>query len=85
MKHNPNAKKVLLGDRFRPSKFLNLARCSNEVARGPHLKADIIDEGIFAAGGIAATNIVDIPKYGRLVTDCAKMRIFADLIIRLHA
>ena len=29
-------------------------------------------------------NIVDIPKYGRLVTDCAKMRIFSDLVNRLH-
>lgn len=34
---------------------------------------------------IKGSNIVDIPKYGRLVTDCAKMRVFADLIMRLHA
>ena len=28
IKHNPNGKKFLLGQRFKPAKFLNLARCS---------------------------------------------------------
>ena len=30
-------------------------------------------------------NIVDIPKYGCLVTDCAKMRIYDELVTRLYA
>lgn len=30
LKHNPNAKKLLLGFNFKPTKFLNLARCSND-------------------------------------------------------
>jgi len=29
--------------------------------------------------------IIEIPKYNRLVTDCAKMKVFADLVMRLHA
>ena len=45
----------------------------------------MLDEGVYNCGGVTGTNVVDIPKYGRLVTDCAKMRIFADLIYRLHA
>jgi len=84
VKHNPNGKKVLLGDKFKPARFLNLGRCSNDPFRPSHLP-EILEEGIFTSGNVRGTNIVDIPKYGRLVTDCAKMRIFADLIQRLHA
>ena len=84
VKHNPNGKKVLLGEKFKPARFMNLGRCSNEPFRPSHLP-DILQEGIFPCGNVKGTNIVDIPKYGRLVTDCAKMRVFADLIHRLHA
>lgn len=45
----------------------------------------MLEEGIYTCGGLTGTNIVDIPKYGRLVTDCAKMRVFSDLINRLYA
>jgi len=84
VKHNPNGKKVLLGEKFKPARFMNLGRCSNEPFR-PSQLPDILQEGIFTCGNVKGTNVVDIPKYGRLVTDCAKMRIFADLIHRLHA
>lgn len=85
IKHNPNAKKALLGAKFKPASFLNLARCANEMPRSGHLQSDMMEDGIYTCGGLKGTNIVDIPKYGRLVTDCAKMRIFADLINRLYA
>ena len=85
LKHNPNAKKVLFGKNFKPARFLNLQRCSNESnARTGTMAPPLLEEGIFSHGNGSGTNIVDIPKYGRLVTDCAKMRIFADLITRLH-
>jgi DNA helicase INO80 len=28
--------------------------------------------------------LIDLPSHGRLVTDCGKMKVFAELIIRLH-
>lgn len=30
VKHNPNGKRVLLGSKFKPTRQLNLGRCSNE-------------------------------------------------------
>lgn len=84
VKHNPNAKKILLGNSFKPTRFLNLGRCANDSARVTALPS-VLEEGIFNSGELEGTNIVDIPKYGRLVTDCAKMRVFSDLIHRLHA
>ena len=36
------------------------------------------------SSSLEGLNIVELPKYGRLVTDCAKMRVFSDLIHRLH-
>lgn len=84
VKHNPNGKKVLLGDKFRPTRHLNLGRCSNEAVRSTNLP-EILQEGVFISGNVRGTNIVEVPKYGRLVTDCAKMRIFADLVTKLHA
>ena len=87
LKHNPNAKRVLLGDTFRPSRFLNLQRTKSERPRPGHLSSQSILEngGLLSMSDYKGSNIVDIPKYGRLVTDCAKMRVFADLINRLHA
>ena len=62
-----------------------MARCSNDdLTKVDNLRPPIIEEGILKSGGLEGTSIVDIPKYGRLVTDCAKMRIFSDLINRLH-
>ena len=63
---------------------MNLGRCSNDTNRAGYLNHPISSEGLLNNGGLSTSNIVDIPKYGRLVTDCAKMRIFSDLIQKLY-
>jgi chromatin-remodeling ATPase INO80 len=46
---------------------------------------NLLTEGLLTNAGVQGQSYVEIPHYGRLVTDCAKMRVFADLVTRLHA
>lgn len=45
----------------------------------------LLTEGLLPNAGLQSQSIVEIPHYGRLITDCAKMKVFADLVMKLHA
>ena len=94
VKTNPVGKKVLLGANFKPTRFLQLGQCSNDANRtaficNPRTKLQkensLLSEGLMTYGVTQSSSIVEIPHYGRLITDCAKMKVFAELVTRLHA
>jgi SNF2 family DNA or RNA helicase len=96
IKHLPLAKKVLCGYDFQPFYSPQLAKCSSEYHQtfvsdtlfGPLSSTktgSVLETGLMKCGLTLKWNsLVDLPSHGRLVTDCAKMRIFAELIERMH-
>ena len=92
VKQNPPGKKALMGSKFKPARFNSLGMCSSDRLITPFLplgkrglSTPLLDDGIMQKGGMKSAHVVDIPKFGSIVTDCAKMRVFADLMTRLQA
>mmetsp|Transcript_33076 Transcript_33076/g.23860 ORF Transcript_33076/g.23860 Transcript_33076/m.23860 type:complete len:146 (+) Transcript_33076:2024-2461(+) len=43
----------------------------------------LLEKGVISKN-LSGSSIIKLPSYNRLVTDCAKMKVFADLMTRLH-
>jgi SNF2 family DNA or RNA helicase len=96
MRHMPLAKKILYGSDFRPSYSHQLAKCSSEnhqtfvpdqlfASKRAEKTGSVIETGLIKSGlNLRFNTLLDLPCHMRLVTDCAKMRIFAELIERMH-
>ena len=62
MKHNPVGKRILLGKRFKPARFLNLGKCSSDNNRTPFIPRDqalpILEQGVLTRGDLCDNQIV---------------------------
>lgn len=98
VRENFTAKKVLLGaKKFKPAHFLGAGQTAQadltSTSLVPFMTKEkeeencggMLGKGILNCADMGASQLIDVPKCGNLVTDCAKMRVFADLVIRLHA
>lgn len=98
---NPLAKKVLIGQDFKPRRNVHIGRVGRERSsfltqdghkqgqtrfdQGPPNGYQLIDNGILSSDYEAKGSCnFQLPDYSRLVTDCSKMKILADLLDAKH-
>jgi len=90
---NPQAKKVLIGRDFKPAYRQELGKINRDqtplfkddhqsINRSIPCQMPMLSKGVIPQNP-GGSSIIKLPSYNRLVTDCAKMKVFADLMTRL--
>ena len=98
--HNPVAKKVMIGDDFKPrfdhyigrigrdrSAFVDLD--GKKLVKNNQIRShgrELIQNGVLSTNYLVKGPCTfQLPDYSRLVTDCSKMKILQDLLVKKHA